>query len=348
MRQRDNLAAAGLAVTAFLLLGCLAASFFAPKGKDVPEPLRCAIQLGRFADTTKGLLSGYNRHLLSEFASPLCDSFSIRSARKDENWLDSLKAGSVDIVAVAPEGADSCGGILLSKCVDNVSRWAVRETSEHLLKEINFFLEGRAASESHALVREKFLRTYDPVRRAGTGIRYSYLSPYDELIRENADSIGWDWRLLAAVIYQESHFRHNVRSRRGAEGLMQMMPHTAGRMEAEDLTDPAQSIRAGAKYLKMLEGYYYKWTDSPVERRKMTLAAYNAGEGRIKDCINYALWKGKTVRSWEDLAEIIPEMNDDSILDVDTVKIGKFKGKETVAYVDRVMEIYNCFLRICP
>lgn len=339
---------AGLAVTAFLILGSFAASRLAPQKNAIPSSLRCAIQIGSFADTTKGLISGFNRHLLAEFASEKCDSASIRSGRRDENWIDSLKAGVVDIVAVAPSGADSCGGILLSECIDNVSRWAVRKDSEKLLDEINSFISIRAGSESHALIRERYLHTYDPWRRARTGIKYSYISPYDEIIRENADSLGWDWRLLAAVIYQESRFRHNVRSRRGAEGLMQMMPHTARRMEVEDLTDPSESIRAGAKYLKLLESYYYKWTDDSVERRKMTIAAYNAGEGRIRDCINYALWKGLKVSSWKDVAAVIPEMDDDSILELDTVKAGRFKGKETVAYVDSVMEIYGCFLKICP
>jgi len=348
MRRRDPLAIAGLTVSAVLILGCFLASKLSPERISVPSYLRCAIQMGSFADTTKGLLSGFNRCLLSEFASARCDSMAIRSAKEDEKWLDSLRAGSVDIVAVAPEGADSCGGILLSDCIDKVSRWAVRDGSEMLLKEINSFIDSKNDSESHASIRERYLRTYDPFRRADTGIKYDYLSPYDEIIRENADSIQWDWRLLAAVIYQESRFRHDVRSRRGAEGLMQMMPHTAARMKAEDLTDPAQSISAGAKYLKILEGYYYKWTDDPVQRRKMTIAAYNAGEGRIRDCINFALWKGVEVKGWDDLAAVIPQMNDDSVLETDTVKIGKFKGKETIAYVDRVMGIYDCFLKICP
>lgn len=346
--RRDPLGLAGLTVTAMLIMGCFAASLLAPEKYVMPGKLRCAIQIGSFADTTKGLISGFNRHLLSEFASRNCESVSIRTARSGENWLDSLRAGTVDIVAVAPTGADSCGGVILSECIDSVSRWAVSPGSKGLLEHIDGFIRFKSEEAGHALVRERYLGTYDPWRRAGTGIKYSYISPYDEIIKENADSLGWDWRLLAAVIYQESRFRHNVRSRRGAEGLMQMMPHTAMRMEAEDLTDPSESIRAGARYLKMLEGYYYKWTDDPAERRKMTIAAYNAGEGRIRDCINFALWKGREVRNWDDIAAVIPEMNDESILDVDTVKIGKFKGRETIAYVDRVMDIYGCFLKICP
>ncbi len=224
----------------------------------------------------------------------------------------------------------------------------MRVSEKALLQEINAWIDSWHASPHHAGTHESFMRTYEPRRRAATGRRYPYVSPYDDLIKEYADSIGWDWHLLAAVIWQESRFKMDVSSRRGARGLMQMMPRTADLMEASDLTDPRESIRAGSRYLKMLEGYYYKWTTDPVERKKYTLAAYNAGHGRIKDCINLALLRGKDVSRWAETASVIPEMNTDEILQVDTVKLGKFKGRETIAYVDSVLEVCDCFRKICP
>ena len=112
------------------------------------------------------------------------------------------------------------------------------------------------------------------------------ISPYDSLIKVYSDSVGLDWRLVAAVIYHESGFDNDVRSRRGATGLMQMMPSTAEWLGAGDISDPIEGVRIGTIYLKRIHNAYRNHTDDPVERMKFALAAYNAGVGRIQDCIN--------------------------------------------------------------
>lgn len=348
MRRPDSFAATALAVT----LTLIAVSGLSLRFRKSPSPARshlaCAVDIRSYADTSRSLATGYNYHLLREFTDAKGWSGSIRLARGEENFFDSLRTGAVDVLAVP--AADTLPGkeFLASIPIDSISRWVTRASDKALLKEIDAWMKQYLSSEGHDATLEMFMKTYIPSRRARTGRKFSYLSPYDEIIKAHADSIGWDWRLLAAVIWQESQFRINVRSHRGAAGLMQMMPRTADRMEASDLVDPQESIRAGARYLKMIEGYYYKWTSDPLERRKYTLAAYNAGHGRIKDCINYALLKGKDVSRWEETASVIPEMNSDEILQVDTVKLGRFKGVETIAYVDSVLEIYGHFRSICP
>ena len=71
------------------------------------------------------------------------------------------------------------------------------------------------------------------------------ISPYDSIIKIYSDSAGLDWRLVAAVIYHESKFDNDVRSHRGAAGLMQMMPATAEWLGADDITDPIEGVRVG-------------------------------------------------------------------------------------------------------
>ena len=106
------------------------------------------------------------------------------------------------------------------------------------------------------------------------------LSPYDEIIKFRADSIGWDWRLLAAVIYTESKFAINVSSPKGAKGLMQIMPLTVKLYDVQNPLDPEENIRAGANYLGRLDKLFRK-IEPAQERVKYVLGAYTAGESRI-------------------------------------------------------------------
>ena len=171
------------------------------------------------------------------------------------------------------------------------------------------------------------------------------ISPYDSRIKHYSDSVGLDWRLVSAVIYHESRFDNDVRSHRGAAGLMQMMPSTAEWLGADDITDPIEGVRVGTLYLKRLHNAYRNHTDDPQERLKFALAAYNAGIGRIQDCIHFARLRGVDSSYWANIVSIIPEMRDDSILEIDTIKFGKFRGDETIAYVDNVLEKYEQYKR---
>jgi membrane-bound lytic murein transglycosylase F len=168
------------------------------------------------------------------------------------------------------------------------------------------------------------------------------------LIKQYAKTLGWDWRMLAAVIYQESKFSISSRSHRGATGLMQVMPQTARYYNITDLTDPEQNLIAGTSHLKRLHGLYKGCDMTPEERIRFTLAAYNAGEGRIIDCRNLAKSKHLDENKWSDIVKVIPLMNDDKILEDENVKLGKFKGTETIGYVDNVMALYEAICKISP
>jgi membrane-bound lytic murein transglycosylase F len=85
-----------------------------------------------------------------------------------------------------------------------------------------------------------------------------------------------------------------------------------------------------------------------IEKIKFTLAAYNAGEGRIADCRRFAEANEIDSNNWDQIVNIIPLMRDDSILEEESVKLGKFQGYETIAYVESIMSLYNAFCTICP
>ena len=112
--------------------------------------------------------------------------------------------------------------------------------------------------------------------------RVRYPLRYSAIVREQAQAKDLDPALVAAVIYQESRFHSDARSKAGAVGLMQLQPDTAQAIalrtggtafQVSDLTNPAINIRYGAWYLKNLFEKY--------RNERLVLAAYNAGQGNV-------------------------------------------------------------------
>ncbi|MBR4134169.1 MAG: transglycosylase SLT domain-containing protein [Bacteroidales bacterium] len=313
-------------------------------------PLRCVIQLDHSQRHLPGLTVGYNYELLQRFASSMGDSLvSIVNPRKGSSWTDSLLQGKVDIVVLPCTYVPPADSMLLSRPVDSLTVWAVRKDCAAGLAEINEWLGAFLDSEEHEPVRDVFLLRYSPSKRAEWKRGVGHVSPYDSLVTDAAIRLGWDWRLLSALIYQESEFHIELRSRRGAEGLMQMLPSTAAKMGFTDLFNPKESIKAGTEYLLLLQNMFRSKAADKEELCKFTLAAYNAGEGRIMDCIRYAESVGVDSRTWEGVASVIPEIRDEATIQVDSVlRLGTFEGSETIYYVKRVLSLYEDFKVISP
>ena len=151
------------------------------------------------------------------------------------------------------------------------------------------------------------------------------LSRYDKLIREAADSIGWDWRLLSAIIFHESRFNNNAVSPKGARGLMQIHSRI---YTPEELADPARNLYVGTKYLKELEDRYSH--TGPIEAVKFALASYNLGDSRVASLVDRADALGVNVSSWDSVATLLP------------------KGHSTVSYVNKVLDTYSDYARQYP
>ena len=235
--------------------------------------------------------------------------------------------------------------VLVSLPVDSLSRWLMREDDPEGMRELDEWIEAWHASDEYDSVRDSYMHRLNAFR---SGPR-AQISPYDSLIRLHADSLGWDWHLLAAVIYSESRFHIEARSKRGAVGLMQMMPKTAARYGVTDPLDPEMNIAAGAQHLGYLINRYWRVGDNMAERYKYALAAYNAGIGRIDDCVSLARHLGVDASYWRNIqTEVLPLMSDEKILETGAVKLGTFKGGETMGYVDSIIAVYERFCRICP
>jgi len=341
---------AALSVTLALIAGTGLASLLVRRPKPAPERvkpavIRATLEISPVTDTSKALLTGYHYHLLKRFAADNGQQVRIRLARFGEDCLDSLRAGATDILVVPYADSLSPDSVLVSLPVDSLSRWLMRGDDPEGMRELNDWIGAWHASEDYAPVRESYLHRLNAFR---SGPR-AQISPYDSLIRLHADSLGWDWHLLAAVIYQESRFHIEVRSKRGAVGLMQMMPGTAEKYGVTDPLDPEMNIAAGAQLLGNLIKRYYNVGDNMTERYKYALAAYNAGIGRIDDCINLARYLGVDPSYWDNIvARVLPLMSDDGVSLDGIVKFGPFKGAETSYYVANTISVYHQLCRICP
>ena len=312
-------------------------------GKDIT----CVIDLGDEMYGGHGLETGLNYELLCKFAGDNRCNVRIISATKGENYIDSLKAGKADIVIAHTDGTES-DEITSSRPLNSCSSWLVRKDMEDEIKQINIWISHMRESDEYNDISSRYTGIMNPVRRAENGRKAKHVSPYDSIIRKYADQLGWDWRMLAAVVYQESKFSINSRSHRGAQGLMQVMPRTAEYYGVTDLLDPEQNLKAGVGHLKRLQKIFIKEGIEGEELIKFTLAAYNAGEGRITDCRNFAQAKQADCSKWDEIVRLIPQMREDSILEEESVRLGKFQGFETIAYIENILCLYNAICTICP
>ena len=310
--------------------------------------LICGIDLGDDMRGGHGLETGLAYEMMKDFAIAHNCTVRIVTGYDSMDYMTELKDGSIDMVLIHHEDADKKEGILLSDNVLQCAALAVTQGKEGHIREINEWISSYTSTEEFQTKTKLFIRPFNPIKRAEKGMIAESVSPYDDLFRQHAAELGWDWRMLAAVVYQESKFSICSRSHRGATGLMQVMPQTAAYYDITDLTDPQQNLIAGTSHLRRLQNLYKDCDMAPEERIKFTLAAYNAGEGRIMDCRNLAKARHLNENKWSDIVKVIPMMSDDSILTDEAVRLGKFKGTETMAYVDNVMALYEAICTISP
>ncbi len=175
------------------------------------------------------------------------------------------------------------------------------------------------------------------------------VSQYDDLIKEFSDSINWDWRLLASLIWQESRFRPDIVSLRGAYGLMQIMPVTARNFGIDIKFSPENNMRAGTMYINWLYSIFDTRIPNEQERIYFVLAAYNAGPGHVLDAMRLAEKYGMDPHKWEGnvavwlLKKSEPKYYKDSV-----VKSGYFRGKESVKFVSQVLDRFELYKNIIP
>jgi len=228
--------------------------------------------------------------------------------------------------------------------------WAVHLRSDSLLKVIDQWVTSFRRTDQYAILYHKYFNnrhSYRNIHSEYYTLGSGKISRYDEIIRRESERIGWDWRLLASVIYQESRFNPEAVSWAGAFGLMQLMPITAGSYGVTADSPPEDHIRAGASFIQWLDDRFEKVITDPDERIKFVLASYNIGLGHIQDARRLAeryesdpnLWFG-SVDEW------LLKKSDSDYYSDPVVRHGFARGIETYNFVRDIMDRYEHYKNI--
>lgn len=319
----------------------------APKTKIEGRHLNAVIDLEGRCDTKERLIFGYAYYVLQRFAEENSVTMDITAGRHRKDVLDSLRHGSVDMVVRPFSDRNVIDSAYISAPVDSELVFVLKHEDKPLHKFTSSWIKEYNEDESHLFEKGKFLSG----RNTWQSSKLGYISPYDDMLKEAADTLGIDWRMLAAVMFNESHFHIEARSHRGAEGLMQMASSAQKAYDLDDPLDPRKSIQAAAKLFHDHTRRFRGFTDDALERQKLALASYNAGYGRVKDFITLARYRGMDPHSWDELVPFSSELRDSTILEIEDLELtsGVFVGvDETLDYVEKVVNTYERFCRISP
>jgi len=287
-----------------------------------------------------GYAAGFEYALLKKFGEEEGVYVDIRFFRNDtsDRWA-LLENGMLDILII--DSADSSwinSDLKVKMCLRSGNcLWAVRKHDRGLLLNINHWLGLYMEKEEYSRMSASFsshCRFGFPGDTVGrSGVRYSRISPYDEIFRQNARILGWDWRMLASLVCQESKFVMSTVSSRGAIGLMQVRQITADYYGVPLSFEPSENVHLGTLHLSKLQRMFPDGQYVPSDALAFSLASYNCGDGRIRECIAYAYEHGLDGSRWDDVVTAMSMMKEE----------GLFNGRETITFVDEILSRYEVY-----
>jgi membrane-bound lytic murein transglycosylase F len=223
--------------------------------------------------------------------------------------------------------------------------WAVRKGEKRLLAKVNAFLAQIKKDGTFDRIYTKYFANVEDFDYVDLKRYYrrleTRLPQYRETIQEAAKKYGFDWRLIAAMMYQESHFNPNAESHTGVKGLMQVTLDTAKEVGIESRLDPEQSILGGVKYLRKS---YEKFEGVPEpDRLFMALASYNVGYRHVQDAQKIAKQRNDDPNRWISLKETLPLLCHPKYYK--RSRAGYCRGRDAVRYVESIITYYDILKR---
>jgi membrane-bound lytic murein transglycosylase F len=214
--------------------------------------------------------------------------------------------------------------------------WAVARGESAMLERIDRFLA--ASQDGLAEIVARYYAEDDRLD-AFVGSRNFVRDVQDRLPKYRSDfqqvaaAIGEDWRVLAAIGYQESKWDPDAVSPTGVKGLMMLQADTAASLGVHDRNDPRASIEGGARYLHSVRMMIPERVREP-DRTWLALAAYNVGYGHVEDARVLAQTQGRNPDAWQDVRAYLPLLAQERWYS--SVKRGYARGWEAVRFVDNV------------
>ena len=223
--------------------------------------------------------------------------------------------------------------------------WAVKKDERALLSKINEFFETIQENGTFEDIYNRYYayaERFDhlDIKRFQERIE-SRLPRYEKTIKQAADLYGFDWRLIAALIYQESQFSPWAKSFSGVRGLMQLTLPTAREMGVNNRLNPKESIMGGARYLRQLHDLYDKAPEP--DRTLIALAAYNVGKGHVLDARRLASKMSLDPNKWSSLEKTLPLLRQRKYYK--NSRFGYCRGREPVFHVQNILSYYDILKR---
>lgn len=228
--------------------------------------------------------------------------------------------------------------------------WAVPKNSNALLDTINHWIADNKNKTSWAFIYNKYFKHNKNMNTkafSGYNLENGKISPYDAIIKQNAQKIGWDWKLVAAQISVESGFQNDKESWAGAQGLMQIMPATAAYLNSHDsnMVNPQKNIELGVRLNGRLYDYWKEIIPDSIQAIKFTLASYNIGKGHVLDAQRLAKENGLNALIWDqNVAQMITRLSQKEYYRDPVVRHGYCRGFEAYNYVNKIFSLYQNYL----
>jgi membrane-bound lytic murein transglycosylase MltF len=260
-----------------------------------------------------------------------------------EQILEMVNSGSVDITVsdshIAQIWAEVLENIELhhnaALRTDSKIAWAVRKNNPELKKSLNSFLKNnKKGSLTGNIFFNRFYKNSEKLKNPESIEDWEKINTYKDYIKKYSKKYNFDWLLIMAVAFQESKFDNSKTSHKGAVGIMQMLPSTAGdkKINIQNINQPENNIHAGVKYLDFIRNRYFSSPEiEEKDKIRLTLAAYNAGPANIRKARKQAAKMGLDPNKW-----------------FRNVEIGVLRtiGNEPVEYVSNINRYYILYANI--
>ena len=225
--------------------------------------------------------------------------------------------------------------------------WVLSATQVALLDKVNAFFAGIRKDGTLQRLIDRYFGHVRRVERIDAGafqarIRTA-LPAFTALFHQAQQESGIEWRLIAAIAYQESHWNPQATSETNVRGMMMLTEDTAKRLRVRDRLDARQSIGAGARYLADLKRSLPARIGEP-DRTWIALAAFNIGIGHLEDARVLAARRKLNPDSWSDIKKTLPLLAQVDL--ADDTKFGVARGGQAVVFVETVRAYYDVLLRL--
>jgi len=227
--------------------------------------------------------------------------------------------------------------------------WAFHAEDEALRQKADAFIAGARQDGTLARIHDRYFGHIKRLNNYGIARFLEHMQTllphYRPEFQQAQELTGLDWRLIAALAYQESKWDPLATSPTGVRGMMMLTEDTADRMKVSNRLDPRQSIRAGARYLQdLIEQLPPEATDP--DRQWLALAAYNLGMGHLNGARQFAVGMKRDPNSWYDMKRVLPLLARPEYYN--RLKSGKARGGEAVILVENVRTYFGILARFEP